>query len=166
MGGRISQTSTSSADTKEVKSAKTQIIPVLGKHRLCLFCTKGPTWRATAPFIFRHHEESSNSQVFSAVFLRRTSLKAIEKLIKHAWIKNKMGRRWCWLQVLCINDITQLEKPLFESVVSIWAMSIREGRQGVNACLDGLEHFFSTSDWAISCSRGDQNACQDGFCTF
>ena len=64
MGGRISQTSTSSADTKEVKSAKTQIIPVLGKHILCLFCTEGPYWSATAPFIFRHHEESSNSQVF------------------------------------------------------------------------------------------------------
>ena len=68
MGGRISQTSTSSADTKEVKSAKNQNNSRFGKsrlkHKLCLFCTKGPTWRATAPFIFGHHEESSNSQVF------------------------------------------------------------------------------------------------------
>ena len=75
MGGRISQTSTSSADTKEVKSAKTQIIPVLGKHILCLFCTKGPTWRAAAPFIFGHHEESSNSQVF-IIFLPEILLSA------------------------------------------------------------------------------------------
>ena len=40
--------------------------------------------------------------------------------------------------------LASIKEPLFESVVSIWAMPIREGRQGVNACLDGLEHFFST----------------------
>ena len=56
---------------------------------------------------------------------------------------------------------------LLKCVVSI------HGRWGwaVGACPDGLEHFLSTSKWAISCfkrrggGRG-QNDWQDGLCTF
>ena len=36
----------------------------------------------------------------------------------------------------------------------IWALSVMARGGGVNACPDGLKHFFSTSKWAISCFRG------------
>ena len=94
MGGRISQNSTSSTKAEEVKSAKQTNICCFGKSPLkrilCLFCTKGPTWRATSPFIFEHHEESSNSQVF-IIFLPEKLLMAEISVFPFLSFKNLDG---------------------------------------------------------------------------
>ena len=85
------------------------------KHKLCLFCTKGPTWRATAPFIFGHHEESSNSQVF-IIFLPEILL--IDEIFVFLFlrvigieeVKKSLGFKMKEGEVLCIKDITHLVK--------------------------------------------------------
>ena len=64
------------------------------KRMLCLFWTKGPTWRATAPFIFGHHEESSNSQVF-IIFLPEKLLMAEISVFPFLSFKNLDGLDHC-----------------------------------------------------------------------